>query len=304
MVNKVAKKIKIDDVIDAATEFFSQDEKAFRKMFSTEFKKSVNWLKKNARRVDKDELQDLRKLLTRLGLKWTIKNNIFELTYQGADILATIERKKVRDLLKELDELGRRSPAELKKRLKELARPSKARKAAYNDFVKLFSNAELDKLWKHLDGEIDYTMTVNSFGKPIILKKSGKGAHNYQQVFEGKIRIKGETEPLILLDDQPFIARIQMYDSTNPQSFVNKANSTLVYKGKQTRDASSFFPINWSVRRQKEEIAIAFKSKSLKVQMRDKNNIFVEMFQGKSTTGWPIQFVYNDKILKSTIPII
>lgn len=304
MVNKVAKKIKIDDVIDAATEFFSQDEKAFRKMFSTEFKKSVNWLKKNARRVDKDELQDLRKLLTRLGLKWTIKNNIFELTYQGADILATIERKKVRDLLKELDELGRRSPAELKKRLKELARPSKARKAAYNDFVKLFSKAELDKLWKHLDGEIEYEIVIDHLGKKKIGSKKGKGCHNYQQVFEGKIRIKGETEPLIPLDDQPFIARIQMYDSTNPKSFVNKANSTLVYKGKKTKDASSFFPINWSVRRQKEEIALAFKHKFLNEESLTYDNIFVEIFQGKSTTGWPIQFVYNDKILKSTIPII
>ena len=155
---------------------------------------------------------------------------------------------------------------------------------------------------KHREGLLKRKEKIDKFGN-IYYKKKGVGGHSYEAVLEGKLKIKGETIPPKPLDDEPFIAILQMFDKTNPRSFVNKGNSSIIIKGKQNRAASTMFPKNWKNRRIEEEIAFAFKNKKF-VDKNMQKDVLIEIYKGKSSIGMEIEFIFNNGILITTPPVL
>lgn len=74
-------------------------------------------------------------------------------------------------------------------------------------------------------------------------------------------------------------------------------------KGKQERMATSFFPKNWSIPRIKFEAGFASGNKTL-IKSQIKDSVLIETFRGKCSIGWEIEFIYNDGVIKTIIPIV
>ncbi len=202
------------------------------------------------------------------------------------------------NLVKELEDILKKSDGEIKKWLDNVIE----RKVALDDLIKELGEEFLVKQKKHWHGELKLTPKTDKLGRPYF-KKKGIGGHSYQAVLDGNLQIKGATIPPNPGNDEPFIALLKMFDESNPNSYVNKANSTIRIEGKQQRMASTMFPKNWNDLRISEEVAFAYKNKK-PVNSMQQGDVLVETFQGTSTTGMKIDFIYNDGILKTTPPVV
>ncbi|MBK7957664.1 MAG: EndoU domain-containing protein [Bacteroidetes bacterium] len=85
---------------------------------------------------------------------------------------------------------------------------------------------------------------------------------------------------------------------------MNIENSTVIFNGKIEKDATTFFPKNWNKQRIKEEVARAFNHKQQVIKKTTTNLDIIEIYHSKSSTGFTIEFVYKNGILKTVYPII
>lgn len=167
-------------------------------------------------------------------------------------------------------------------------------------FIADISEETAEKLWKHLRGEVSIELKAG------VRKKTAKGIHTWEDVVNGNVKLKdgSVTLPPNPLEDEPFIGRVQMKDPDISANWIKKNNSTIRIEDKQMRDATSFFPKNWKMERIQEEIAIAWDNRKFIEKKIQENGMIVESFRGRTSTGFEIEFINNDGILKTAAPFI
>lgn len=112
------------------------------------------------------------------------------------------------------------------------------------------------------------------------------GGHSSEAVRKGEIKIKpGTKKPPNPAANQPYEAEIQIKDSKG--NYVDKGNS----KGGK----STMFPENWDKKRIMEEVAYAF---------QNKEHMVGNIYEGKSTTGFTIQFKIDNNNIFTAYPTI
>jgi len=223
---------------------------------------------------------------------YSIKNTEETITY-----FDNIPEDDFDELLEDIDTKARKQGKTANEYL-----DSSYRKSSLKEFIKEFGKELMEKLRKHRNGEVKITEKTDALGQKRI-RKTGIGGHSYQAVREDLLKIKGDTIPPDPKDDEPFVAMLKMFDKDNPtpEGFINKNNSTIRIDGKQQRGAATMFPKNWNEARIEEEIAFAYKNK-IKTDSKIQNNVLVENYVGKASTGMEIEFIYNDGKLITTPP--